>query len=173
MGILSRLFGRPKNSGDSALVDDSRLGLEREVQQLRLELAETQRALSRLQGEQVTLKAGESKLVTAVVAAEREALFVDLAGPLAHLLTQAALTENGKELNPHDVLAVALRLARTLGDHGVIPCGEIGASELFDPDRHLPLTTGGAPKRGQAVKVRVVGLTYQGKMLRKIGVEAE
>ena len=66
--------------------------------------------------------------------------------------------------------AVARRLVRLLEDEGLTPEGRIGEAVAFDPDRHEPLGGDFAPRPGQPAVVRLVGVSWRGRVLCKAGV---
>ena len=164
---LRELFQRTR------VVTDGRvLELEREAQNLRLELKERERVVANLKGELERQRSGASDRVAEAVQAQVEQLLADAAAPVAQLLTQTHLLEvEGKPVQAKDVLAIAKRLVRTLEDNGLTPEGSVGETVPFDPNRHEPLSADTSLKPGQPVTLRFVGVTYQGKLLRKAGVE--
>lgn len=166
MNWLKRWFSSPQPETAGRV-----LALEREVQNLRLELQEREQAAARLQQDLERLRSGASTRLNQAVAAQLEQLLGDAASPVVQLVTQAHLLEvEGKPVQARDVLAVAKRLVRLLEDHGLILVGQVGQQVNFDPDQHEPLQTGANPTTGQTVVIRFVGVTYQGKLLRKAGV---
>lgn len=149
-------------------VDERLLALKREIQQLRLELAERDRVTAQLrrQGEV------EEGRVASAGEARRERLLSEAAAPVAQLLTQAHLLEvDGRPVQARDVLAVARRLVRLLEDEGLMLEGTVGQKVVFDPGRHDPLSAEALFTAGQPVIVRLVGVSYQGRILRKAGVD--
>ncbi len=154
------------------------LALERELQELRLTLAERDHSLKRLQGNLARERDSARDHVDEVARADVQRLLKAIATPVVQLVTlshlnEADLNEAGAtEVRTKDVLDVAMRLVRALGQEGVAMLGGIGETEPFDPDRHDPLSTSAPLRPGQPVTVRVVGLAHQGRILRKAGVEA-
>jgi molecular chaperone GrpE (heat shock protein) len=166
---LRRWFGQARPPAPGA--DDGALALRREAQTLRLELEESDRVLAALKADLERLRRGEEERVTAAVRAERERLLAEAAAPVAQLLTQAHLLEvEGKPVQARDVLTVARRLVRLLEDEGLTAEGRVGETVAFDPARHEPLGGDFAPQPGQPVVVRLVGMSWQGRVLRKAGV---
>jgi molecular chaperone GrpE (heat shock protein) len=152
--------------------DEQLLALEREAQNLRLELEERDQLLANLHIELERQRSGASARVTESVQAQIEQLLTEAAAPVAQLLTQAHLLEvEGRPVQARDILAVAKRLVRAFEDHGLTLEGSVGQTVPFDPDRHEPLSGGAYPDPGQPVVVRFVGVAYRGKLLRKAGVE--
>jgi molecular chaperone GrpE (heat shock protein) len=153
--------------------DERALALEREVQSLRLELDERDRAVTNLSEELERQRSGASARVAEAVETQVEQLLADAAAPVAQLRTQMHLLEaEGKPVQARDVLAVAKRLVRTLEDNGLGLEGSVGEAVPFDPNHHEPLSAGVALTPGQPVVLRFVGVVYRGKLLRKAGVEA-
>lgn len=152
--------------------DERVLELEREVQSLRLELEERDRTVANLKEELARQRRGVNTRVTAEVQAEVERLLSGAATPVAQLLTQAHLLEvEGKPVQARDVLTVAKRLVRTLEASGLTLEGSVGETVLFDPNRHESLSVDTFLTPGQPAVVRFVGVAYQGKLLRRAGVE--
>ena len=146
------------------------LALEGELQSLRLELAEQKRANEKLKLELERQRGGES---ARLASAQIEKLFSEIATPVSQLLTQTHLLKvEGRPVQAADVLAVASRLVRTLESQGLTIEGAIGESVLFDPNRHEALSVEEEILPGQPAVIRLVGLSYQGRLLRKAGVVA-
>ena len=93
------------------------------------------------------------------------------ASPLSHLHAQLHLAEQGA-LPPDAPLKTARHLFRALEAWEVQLEGTLGATEPYDPERHMPLRADNEPRTGQPVIVRFAGVVYKGKRLRKAGVEA-
>lgn len=167
---LVAIFGKKPSEG--VATDERNLALEREAQSLRLELEEREREVTRLREELERQRGGTSARVTEAVQARMEQLLADVAAPVAQLLTQTHLLEvEGKPVQARDVLAIAKRLVRVLEDNGLTMEGSVGETAPFDPNRHEPLSADASLKQGQPVVLRFVGVAYQGKLLRKAGVE--
>jgi molecular chaperone GrpE (heat shock protein) len=146
------------------------LALEGELQSLRLELAEQKRANEKLRLELERQRGGES---ARLASAQIEKLFSEVATPVSQLLTQAHLLKvEGRPVQINDVLAVVARLVRTLESQGLTVEGSIGESVPFDPNRHEALSVEEEISPGQAAVIRLVGLSYQGRLLRKAGIVA-
>jgi hypothetical protein len=149
---------------------EANLALEREAQTLRLELEAARREIERLQelaGRQRTQ--GDDRVSEAVATIQGE-LMANLAAPVAQIMMQAHLHDvEGKPVPVRDVLNVTRRLVRTLGDAGLVLEGAIGDPTAFDPDKHEPLGDF-HPAAGDPVVVRMVGVSYHGRHLRRAGV---
>ncbi len=167
---LQRWFARPPQSGPPS-PDDQALTRERELQTLRLELEDRNRALANLKSELERHRNAQDARVAETVRAELERLLTNCAMPIAHLLTQAHLLEvEGKPIQAADVLVVAKRLVRTLEDYGLALDGTVGEAVVLDPDRHEPLSVDESLTPGQQVLVKFVGASYRGKIIKKAGV---
>ena len=141
------------------------------MQGLRLELEQRERSIANLKSELERQRSGENARITEAVQTAIERLITDVAAPVAQLLTQAHLLEiEGKPVQAKDVLSVAKRLVRALEDEGLKLESSVGETVRFDPNRHDPLGSA-AISPGQSVVVRIIGVTYCGKRLRKAGVE--
>ena len=165
--LFNQLFSRPTLP---PTVDD--LAVQKELQSLRVELEARQQTIDHLKQETERLRSRQAQLVGETAQASLDALFGDLAGPAAQILTQADLLERqGKPVQARDVLSVARRMVRALERHGVSFEGEIGQQVAFDPDRHTPISADSAPQPGQPVTVRFSGVVYKGRIIHKGVVE--
>lgn len=167
-GLLRRV--RPPVGGGRS--DEQVLRLERQLREARLEMAQRDRSIERLRAEvgRVRDAAGEDARERGQANVER--LVVVIGAPLVQFMTQAHLHRTGThEVRVGDVLDVATRLVRSLREVGVDMVGNVDEAEPYDPDRHDPLSTLAAPMAGEAIVVRMVGLSYHGRVVRKAGVE--
>src|SRR5262249_13376560 len=100
-----------------------------------------------------------------------ESIFFDISGPLVQLVVQEYLcaTEN-KPIHSKDVLAVTNRLIAALGKYGLELVGTMGETHKFDPTSHEPLSLEDKIAGGDQVIVRMVGLSFEGKILRRAAV---
>ena len=95
-------------------------------------------------------------------------LFGDLAGPIAQLMTQEnLLVVQRKELQANDVLTVAKQLIASLCKYGLNIEEQIGQILPFDHNRHAPLSLDESILQSQAVTVKMVGLSYKGRVIRR------
>lgn len=155
----------------SQQVDERVLALERAVKSLQMTLQERDRMVEHLKSDLEYQRDTASSNVTEIVQTKLEHVFAAAAAPVSQLLTQARLLEEGKPVQVKDVLTVAKRLVRTLKDHGLTIEGNVGERVSFDPNYHEPLSVNESLHPGQSVIIRFVGVAYQGKLLRKAGVQ--
>ena len=161
MGWLGRRACR--QAGEAGQAD---LGLASQAQALRLELAERDELIGRLQAELRRQREGEATRAVGRARAERERLFSAAATPLVQLATQTQL----EGVDAPSMAAVGRSLLRALADEGLDLVGRVGATESYDPGRHEPLGDT-LPGAGQHVVVRTPGLAVGGVVLRRAGVE--
>lgn len=165
---LKKLFQEPTPDTNNEQI----LSLEGEIQNLRLELAERDQKIATLKQELERTRTNESTRISATLQTELEQLLGDIASPISQLLTQAHLLEiEGKPVQAKDILAVAKRLIRTLEDKGLTITGKIGETVSFDPNYHQPLSSNIDLSTGTSVVVKIVGVSYQDKVLKKASVE--
>jgi hypothetical protein len=142
--------------------------LERQVQSLRLELTEQKKTAERLKLELERQRGEENARLVSV---QLERLFNEVASPTSQLLMQAHLLRvEEKPLQANDILSVGLRLVRVLEDYGLSAVGMVGEQVAFDQNQHDLLSTDMAVSPGESVVIRLVGIAYQGKLLRRAGV---
>jgi molecular chaperone GrpE (heat shock protein) len=170
MKWLKRVFGgsEPGAAGAAERI----LALEREVQALRLELAEREKTVANLKRDLESQRSGEAVRLDAAVHATVEQLLSSAGPPATQLAKQAHLLEaEGRAVPARDVLAVARRLVSALEEAGLRLEGSIGERVPYNPNRHEPLNAAANLTPGQAVVIRFAGVSYRGKMLRRAGVE--
>lgn len=150
------------------------LEFKRELQELRLQLAERDRTIKQSRAELERLRGGAEQDAQQRARSDMERLVTAMGAPMAQLVTQAHLHRSGAvEIRVEDVLRVGTRLVRALRDAEVDTVGEVGEAEPYDPERHDPLSADEPVATGDQVVVKVVGLSYQGRILRKAGVDRE
>ncbi|BAU65774.1 hypothetical protein STA3757_31650 [Stanieria sp. NIES-3757] len=164
---LKELFQKPPANDEHKKV----LDLEREIQNFRLELTERDQLIDQLKQQLEQQRTSESNNISSAVGNQIEQLLTDTAAPVTQLLTQAHLLEAGKPVQAKDVLLVAKRLIRTLEDNGLTIVSQVGETVSFDSNLHEPLSTSTVITQGTEVVVRFAGISYQGKVIRKAGVE--
>lgn len=145
--------------------------LEREIQSLRLELSEQAVQLNAAKHDlNLYRKESESKVSRDIHEQQRKQ-YEELAGPIAQLTTlDHLLHSQGKELQPKDILVVANRFIRILQKYGLNLDGSIGEITSFDRNLHEPLSTEEDIALGEMVMIRMVGVSYQGTVLRRASV---
>lgn len=166
---ISKLLGLSQSSQPQS--DEKLLTLEREIQNLRLELTERDQLIDKLKQQLEQQRTSENNNIDSAVQNQIEQLLTDTAAPVTQLLTQAHLLEQGKPVQAKDVLLVAKRLIRTLEDNGLTIVGQVGETVSFDSNLHEPLSANSEISSGAEVVVRFAGVSYQGKVIRKAGVE--
>jgi molecular chaperone GrpE (heat shock protein) len=155
-------------SGDSSKMQR----LAAELQAARLELVECAQIIERLHNEVERLNDEKNHQAQSAWTGQMEALFTELSGPVSQVETQLHLSrDQGMSLSTSDVLAVSQRLVRILYTAGMEREGAIGQTVFFDPSRHMPLSGQVTLQPGDSVVVRSAGVKYQGKIIRKAGVE--
>lgn len=146
--------------------------LERELHQLRRALQECEARLQHAQAHLQHTQQTEQARTAAQTDALITAFLNELATPLTQLATQLHLIQQGEStLSPVEVLKTARRILTALEAWGVQLEGQIGATEPYDPTRHLALNAAVSLQAGQPVVVRLCGLSYKGTLIRKLGVE--
>ena len=164
---LKQLWQTPQND------DEQQLTLERERQNLRLELQERDQKLANLKQELERQRKNEKTRINDAIYTEIEQLFTEISSPISQLLTQAHLLEvEDKPIQAKDVLAVAKRLIHNLEDKGLSITDPVGDTIAFDPNYHQPLSSNLDLVEGTPVVVKIVGISYQGKMIKKASVQA-
>jgi molecular chaperone GrpE (heat shock protein) len=151
--------------------EEKLLTLDREIQNLRLELTERNQSIDKLKQQLEQQRTSENNNIDSAVQNQIEQLLTDTAAPVTQLLTQAHLLEESKPVQAKDVLLVAKRLIRTLEDNGLTVVSQVGETVSFDSNLHEPLSASTEISPGAEVVVRFAGVSYEGKVIRKAGVE--
>ena len=149
-----------------------RLAAESELQQLRLDLNQSQHRVAQLHADLTRQGREQDDALNEKLQVQLEELLTPLATPLTQLLTQQHLIEvQGKELSVKDLLATSRHIWQGLAPVGLEAFEPIGQVVAFDPDRHQLLSQATSLGRGAAVKVRIAGITLKGKVLKAAAVE--
>ena len=166
---LKQFFNTFQNSQSQS--NEKLLTLERETQNLRLELTERNQLIDKLKQQLEQQRTSENNNIDSAIQNQIEQLLTDTVAPVTQLLTQAHLLEEGKPVQAKDVLLVAKRLIRNLEDNGLTIVSRVGKTVSFDSNLHEPLSASNEISSGAEVVVRFAGVSYQGKVIRKAGVE--
>jgi len=150
------------------------MDLQRETQSLKLELEERDKMLAAAHNDLSVLQKNAESQTDRMIRERMEQLFVDLGAPLAQAVTQDYLSSaQGKTIQPKDLLAVTRRFVGCLKSHGLELMGTIGEATDFDPKIHESLSLDEKIEQGERVTIRMVGLSFMGKILRRIAVSRE
>jgi molecular chaperone GrpE (heat shock protein) len=142
---------------------ERRLALERDLQSLRLELAERDRQLATSREDLERERNRSTTRITEAMQAQIERVLTDVAAPVSQLLTQTYLLEvENQPVQAKGVLITAKQLVRVLG--------EVGQVVPYDPNYHQPLSDKVALVPGEPVVIKFSGMSYAGRMIRKAGV---
>lgn len=145
--------------------------LEKELQFAKLDLAETTAQLTAAQHD-LNLQSQQSvDLRDSEIRDKVRALFQELSGPLTQLLTQNHIQHvQGKSLNTKDINATVNRLVSGLKNYGLEISEDIGSTTVFDPNKHEALTIDDTIEVGEEVLIRMYGIGFEGKILRRAAV---
>lgn len=155
----------------SANTDDVVSALERELQSLRLELETHEQRTNTAEHELALLQRQLDTSVELGIQAILDKLFQEVAGPIAQLSTLNDLCSvQGKPLQAKDILVVANRFVESLKEYGLDLQGTVSETVAFDPNVHEPLSLEEGIDQGEPVLVRMVGISYKGKVLRRAAV---
>jgi molecular chaperone GrpE (heat shock protein) len=168
---LKKWFGLSHTSQPQPKLEEKLLTLEREIQNLQLELTERDQLINKLKQQLEQQRTSENNNIDSAVQNKIEHLLTDTAASVTQILTQAHLLEQSKPVQTKDVLLVAKRLIRTLEDNGLTVVSQVGETVSFDSNLHEPLSASTEISSGAEVVVRFAGVSYQGKVIRKAGVE--
>lgn len=146
--------------------------LKTQQQRLTMELQERDELIGQLREDIKRERLNQERQVSVAVQTKMEGFFETAAAPIAQLLTQVHLVEvEGASVASKDVLRLAKRLIRVCCEAGLEPSEQIGARMAFDPDFHVALGADTLVSTGSPIVIRFVALKYNGRVLRKAGVE--
>ncbi|HMD88671.1 MAG TPA: nucleotide exchange factor GrpE [Anaerolineaceae bacterium] len=163
------------NQNDPLLTsdNDNLLSLQNEIKALQLDSHDRELKIEQLNQELERLRLNQKDLLSENARATVETLYSNLAPIIVQLVTQNYLSkEQNKAIQPKDILLITERLIRTLEQNGLKLLEQPGQQVRFDPNVHLPISAASSFLSGQLVIVRFIGISYQGKILRKAVVEA-
>jgi molecular chaperone GrpE (heat shock protein) len=168
---LSRLFhsASPRESSSQL----SGLELQNQIAQLRLDLQDRDTEIKRLRSDLTRAQEQMDRRVTVEVQNATARLMDDLAPFVAQSVLQRHLVEvEQKDLQIADLLSVPARIQQVLEKYGLEVLGKCGEQASYDPSIHMPLSSSTQITPGQSIRLRFIGIAYQGKILRKAGVES-
>lgn len=145
--------------------------LEKELQFAKLDLAETQSQLIAALHDLKLHSQQGADLRDIEIRNKVRSLFQDLSSPLVQLLTQNHIQHvQGRSLNTKDINATVNRLVSSLTNYGLEISEDIGSTTLFDPNKHEALTIDDTIEVGEEVLIRMYGIGFEGKILRRAAV---
>ena len=145
--------------------------LEFELQTVRLEFAEEKQVFDRVMQDFNVFRAKVESSNSDELDRRMEKLFLDISSSVAQLLTQDhLLSRSGKPVQAKDVLNVSNSLIKTLTRNGLETVGTVGEDVSFDINVHEPINQDEAISGDELVTVRMVGIAYKGKVLRRASV---
>jgi molecular chaperone GrpE (heat shock protein) len=168
-----KLFSdRSQNNSLPSSDREDLLTLQSEIKALQLDLHDREKKIELLSQELERARLNQKDLLKENGTAVLEDLYTNLAPVIVQLVTQNYLVnQKNKAIQSRDILLITDRLIRALEMNGLMLQGQPGQSVHFDPNLHIPLSTASSFQAGQTVIVRFVGISYQGKIIRKAGVE--
>ncbi|MBS1952849.1 MAG: nucleotide exchange factor GrpE [Cyanobacteria bacterium SZAS-4] len=145
--------------------------LEKELQFAKLDLEETRSQLTAAQHDLNLHNQQGVDLRDIEIREKVRGMFQELSGPLTQLLTQNHIQHvQGKPLQTKDVNATVNRLVSTLKNFGLEISEDIGSTTVFDPNKHEALTIDDTIDVGEEVLIRMYGIGFEGKILRRAAV---
>ena len=159
MSWLSKLFGKPDPNNN-------------ELQTMKLDLIEKEKRIKQLESDLERERLTNRNQVQAAVTSQMDKLYQDLAAPLAQLNTQIYMVDNNQPLTARDLSVVAKRITRICQDNGLTYFGNIGEKTMYDSEKHAYLGSQTQTGETPQIIIRFCGLSYQGKIIQKAGVEA-
>ena len=149
----------------SALKGNDRIETQA-IATLRLELAERDEEIERLRKEYALLREQSKAQVERAGGEAVESIVSQCAAPLATLSAMQTRHAEKGDLNPADLLQVALSFRKILAERGLEQIGVVGEAQPYDPALHQMLD-GTRPQPGEPVLIRFAGFRFNGKLVAK------
>lgn len=146
--------------------------LQKELQSLKLELQGRDASVRSMSNEIERLQKNEQQKLELTLNGEFEKLFTDISGPVSQLLTQEALSKTNANISAADVLILVRQLVRSLERNGLEIKGKVDDKAEYHSGFHEILTSTSLSE-GQAVRVKIPGIGFKGKVVRKAMVTEE
>lgn len=150
------------------------LSVNRELQELRLTLQEREALIERLKARAAGADSQQAAEQAGLQAHFLESFFSDAAAPISQLLLQEHLSlKAGKALPPEEIFKMFRKLLEVFHQRGLQIEGVSGQAIAFDAARHQPLDGRDNFSSGDSVRVRIPGILYQDKIIRRAMVDRE
>ncbi len=144
------------------------LELESEAQELRLQNEELERKLKDLANDLERQQKQAEKLIEQALTTEMQKLVSELAAPIAQLLTQEHLRKfPDNKVTVEDVLVLAQQMIRACRGRGLEIVGAAGEHTQFNANHHEAIAAAETPQEGSEVLIRMSGIAYKGRVLRR------
>lgn len=145
--------------------------LDIELQSVRLEFEEERKVHSRIAQDFANYRTKSETATNEEIDRQLEKMFLDISGSVVQLMTQDyLLNKSGKPVQVKDVLNVSSSIVKTLVRHGMETVGKVGEETQFDLNSHEPISVDEAISANENVIIRMVGIAYKGKILRRASV---
>lgn len=136
------------------------------IKNLKMDISERETEIQNLKNEIERLRSGEKSQINSMRKKDREDLLKLMAGPISQILLQEYLKKEGKMISAENVLSIAMNFYYNFKDWGLNTTGEMGEQVKYDPRFHTPLGDESF-NEGENVVVKIVGITYQNKVLQQ------
>lgn len=149
---------------------DRIVDLEAQVQSLRLDLADKAKECvqARVQLEELDrTRMGDRNRAAQN---QTEKILSDLATPMVHLLTALEQFKTSTPQSLSNLELIIRQLFRALEAHGASLIGAVGECTPYDPSVHAPLSQETSPAFGDSVQIKIPGLRFGDKVIRKAGI---
>ena len=139
---------------------------------LELDLCDRDEKIARMQQDYAALQQEKARAAAGAGEEQMERLFKKLCGPLATLSTLAHAARSGQEVAAGDLADMVVSVEKALHGGGLEAIGEPGTEAAFDSALHQRMS-GGAPRSGENVRVRLPGYRLGKKVLQKAMVSGK
>lgn len=167
----SKPASKKTTSADLDLANARIRELDIELQSARLEFEEERKVHSRIMQDFANYKSKSETATNEQIDRQLEKMFLDISGSVSQLMAQDyLLNKNGKPVQTKDVLNVSTSIVKTLSRHGMETVGKVGEETQFDLNSHEPISVDEAISANERVTIRMVGIAFKGKILRRASV---
>lgn len=145
--------------------------LDIELQSTRLEFEKERKVFDQVQQDFAYFATIAETATNEEIDRKLEKIFLDISSSVSQLMTQDyLLSKSGKPVQAKDVLSVSTSIVKTLLRHGMETVGKVGEETQFDLNAHEPISVEEAISANENVTIRMVGIAYKGKILRRASV---
>ena len=145
--------------------------LDIEMQSTRLEFEEERKVFESVRQDFANFRLRSETANKEEIDRQLEKIFHDISGSVSQLMTQDyLLNKSGKPVQAKDVLNVSNSIIKTLLRHGLEIVGKVGDETKFDLNAHEPISVDEAISPNENVTIRMVGIAFKGKILRRASV---
>ncbi|MBN1610353.1 MAG: nucleotide exchange factor GrpE [Polyangiaceae bacterium] len=166
LALLGRDAASHQEAVPRAAESDDTLRLGTRVAELKLEISERDQRIETMRAEYATLLADKQRIEAGAGEQRLVELLTKLAPTLSSLCATAAWFDQGKPVEPGDLVSLGRELEKRLARFGLERVGEVGQEVPFDVAVHQRMS-GGSVAEGVEVLIEMPGYRLKDRVLLK------